>query len=139
MRKEEAAGKQKELIDAAIRAREMAYCPYSCFSVGAAVLCSDGSIVTGCNVENAAFLSLCAERNAISKAVSEGKTKFDAIAVVGARQGESAGYCPPCGACRQVMAEFCEPDRFEIILYDSTDTCKVFSLSELLPESFGGL
>jgi len=139
MKKEEINGKRKELMDAAVLAREMAYCPYSCFSVGAALLCSDGSIVTGCNVENAAFLSLCAERNAISKAVSEGKRKFEAIAVMGGKQGETAEYCPPCGACRQVMAEFCEPALFEIILYDSSTTCKVFSLSELLPESFRGL
>lgn len=139
MKKEITSGIRKDLMDAAALAREMAYCPYSCFSVGAALLCSDGSIVTGCNVENAAFLSLCAERNAISKAVSEGKRKFKAIAVAGGKQGETAEYCPPCGACRQVMAEFCEPDLFEIILYDSEDTCKVFSLSELLPESFGGL
>lgn len=139
MKKEDVTGKRKDLMDAAILTREMAYCPYSCFSVGAALLCSDGSIVTGCNVENAAFLSLCAERNAISKAVSDGKRKFEAIAVVGGGQGEPAGYCPPCGACRQVMVEFCEPDLFEIILYDSADTCKVFALSELLPESFKGL
>lgn len=139
MKKEKMNGNRKKLMDLANLAREKAYCPYSCFSVGAALLCSDGSIVTGCNVENAAFLSLCAERNAISKAVSEGKRQFKAIAVVGGKQGETAEYCPPCGACRQVMVEFCDPDLFEIILYDSEDTCKTFSLSELLPESFKGL
>jgi len=139
MREEKTSGKKKELMDAAIKAREKAYCPYSCFAVGAALRCSDGSIVTGCNVENAAFLSMCAERNAIGKAISEGKTQFEAIAVVGARQGEPVGYCPPCGACRQVLAEFIRDDDFEIILYESEEACKVFSLSELLPESFGGL
>lgn len=139
MRKEKASGMRKELMDAASRARDAAYCPYSCFSVGAALLCSDGSIVSGCNVENAAFLSLCAERNAISKAVSEGKREFEAIAVAGGRQGEPEAYCPPCGSCRQVMAEFCDPENFEIILYDGEDACKVFLLSELLPESFGGI
>ena len=139
MKKEEMHGNRKELMDAANLAREKAYCPYSCFSVGSALLCSDGSIVTGCNVENAAFLSICAERNAINKAVSEGKRQYEAIAVAGGKQGEPAGYCPPCGACRQVMAEFCEPELFEIILYDSEETCNCFSLAELLPESFGGL
>lgn len=128
----------RRLLDAAQEARKAAYCPYSGFSVGAALLTKDGSVITGCNVENAAFLSVCAEQNAICKAVSEGKRDFRAIAVVGANAEEPAGYCPPCGKCRQIMAEFCDPDSFEIILYDTEDSCKVFSLAELLPESFCG-
>lgn len=128
----------KRLIDAAKEARQSAYCPYSGFSVGAALLTDDGNIITGCNVENAAFISVCAEQNAICKAVSEGKRDFQAIAVVGAAEEAPAGYCPPCGKCRQIMAEFCDPESFEIILYDTDDSCKVFTLGELLPESFGG-
>ncbi len=128
----------RRLLDAAKDARKSAYCPYSGFSVGAALLTGDGTIVTGCNVENAAFLSVCAEQNAICKAVSEGNKDFYAIAVVGAPEEEPGKYCPPCGKCRQIMAEFCDPDTFEIILYDTDDSCKVFSLGALLPESFGG-
>ncbi len=129
----------RKLIDAAEKAREAAYCPYSGFSVGAALLCADGSIVTGCNVENAAFISECAEQNAVSSAVSNRKRDFRAIAVVGAPAAEASGrYCPPCGKCRQILAEFCDPDNFEIVLYDSEDDVQVFTLGELLPESFGG-
>ena len=128
----------KRLIDAAKKARKSSYCPYSGFSVGAALLCADNSIVTGCNVENAAFITVCAEQNAFCKAVSEGKRDYRAIAVIGAPAELSGKYCPPCGKCRQIMAEFCDPETFEIILYDTEDSCRVFSLSELLPESFGG-
>ncbi|NLW89125.1 MAG: cytidine deaminase [Clostridiaceae bacterium] len=133
------SGTDRELISAAEKARESAYCPYSGFSVGAALLCADQSVVTGCNVENAAFISVCAEQNAVCKAISEGKREFRAIAVVGAPVAETSGqYCPPCGKCRQILAEFCEPDSFEVILYDSEDWVTFFTLGELLPESFIG-
>jgi|LSQX01.3.fsa_nt_gb cytidine deaminase len=128
----------RQLIDAAEKARESAYCPYSGFSVGAALLCADQNVVTGCNVENAAFISVCAEQTAVCKAISEGKRDFRAIAVIGAPEDAPGQYCPPCGKCRQILAEFCDPETFEIILYDTDDSCRVFTLGELLPESFGG-
>ncbi len=126
------------LISKAVEARKNSYSPYSGFSVGAAVLCDDGSVYTGCNIENSAFSpTICAERTAIFKAVSEGKSKFVKIAVVG---GDSANeypvnYCPPCGVCRQVMREFCDGD-FEVLIAKSCDDYKTMKLSELLPESF---
>lgn len=127
-----------ELVNLALEARKMSYSPYSGFSVGAALLCSDGTVYTGCNIENSAFSPTnCAERTAFFKAVSEGKREFLKIAVVG---GKSEGdvpenYCPPCGVCRQVMKEFCSGD-FEIVMAKSTDDFKVRTLSQLLPESF---
>lgn len=126
-----------QLIEFALRARDSAYCPYSGFAVGAALLCADGSVYTGCNVENSAFSSTnCAERTAFFKAVSEGKRSFVKIAVVGGEAEKSPeNYCPPCGVCRQVMKEFCGAD-FEIIMAKTTDDYRVRSLSELLPESF---
>lgn len=125
------------LLEAARNARKSAYTPYSGFSVGAALLTDDGRIYTGCNIENAAFgPTVCAERVAIFKAVSEGVRGFTAIAVVGGKTGETGGRaCPPCGVCRQVMAEFCEPGRFRILLEDG-ERIRSFLLSELLPEGF---
>lgn len=126
---------ESELLAFAVSAREHAYCPYSHFAVGAALLCNDGTVYTGCNVENGSYsLGVCAERTAIFKAVSEGKKKgdFEAIAIVGASEHEEpTEVCPPCGACRQVMTEFCEDD-FRIILTDGTHT-----LGELFPMRFG--
>ena len=136
--KRKMSASDRELIDAAKKIREAGYCPYSGFSVGAALLCADRTVVTGCNVENATFISVCAEQNAVCKAISEGKKKFRAIAVVGAPADAPGQYCPPCGKCRQTLAEFCDPETFEIILYDTEDSCRVFTLGELLPESFGG-
>ncbi len=126
-----------ELIKKALTARKNAYCPYSDFAVGAALLCADGAVYTGCNIENSAFSpTVCAERTAFFKAVSEGKKEFVKIAVVGGNAGnEPENYCPPCGVCRQVMKEFCSAD-FEIIIAESADDYKVRTLSELLPESF---
>ncbi len=127
-----------DLISKALEVRKNSYSPYSGFSVGAALLCSDGSVYTGCNIENSAFSpTICAERTAFFKAVSEGKLNFTKIAVVG---GESeyenpVNYCPPCGVCRQVMREFCNGD-FEIIIAKSCGDYKVKTLSGLLPESF---
>lgn len=152
-----------ELAAAAIRARQMAYAPYSRFLVGAALLDGEGRIWTGCNVENASYpAGSCAERNAICKAVSEGVREIKAIAICGAPQthsekstaqnpsanpddtsdkcatGEIEEYpeCPPCGICRQVMREFGRPD-LEIVLVKSTQNYRVLTLEELLPESFG--
>lgn len=126
-----------QLIELALGARDSAYCPYSGFAVGAALLCADGSVYTGCNIENSAFSPTnCAERTAFFKAVSEGKRDFVKIAVVGGEAEKSPeNYCPPCGVCRQVMKEFCGAD-FEIIMAKTTDDYRVRTLSELLPESF---
>lgn len=108
----------RELIKAAIEARRKSYSPYSHYQVGAALLTADGQIVTGCNIENAAYgPSNCAERTAFFKAVSEGMREFTAIAIVGSPEGEElTQYAYPCGVCRQVMREFCEPERFRIIV-----------------------
>ena len=125
----------KELIKFAMEARKKSYSPYSGFQVGAALECADGSIYTGCNVENAAYgPSNCAERTAVFKAVSEGKTDFVRIAVVGGKEGESVSPTP-CGVCRQVLSEFCDPS-FEIIMAASEDEYETVTLGELLPRSF---
>lgn len=126
----------RELISLALEAMKKSYSPYSDFKVGAALLCRDGTVFTGCNIENAAFSStVCAERTAFFKAVSDGQRKFSAIAVVGGKNGEVDEFCPPCGVCRQVMNEFCGED-FEIILFNGKDI-KNFTIGDLLPESFG--
>ena len=129
---------EKQLVDAAIAAREMAYTPYSGFQVGAALLAANGKIYQGCNIENATYTpSNCAERTAFFKAVSEGVREFEAIAIVGGKAQEAISeYCPPCGVCRQVMMEFCDPDSFQIILAKSPEEWKVFTLRELLPLGF---
>ena len=125
----------QELLQQAEKARKFAYAPYSGFCVGAALLTDDDEIYQGCNIENSAYgPSNCAERTAIFKAVSEGKLKFKAIAIVGG-MGDQLQFCPPCGVCRQVMSEFCSPD-FEIVLMDKDGSPKLFTLKELLPESF---
>lgn len=127
------------LLKQAEKARENAYAPYSHFTVGAALLAADGKIYLGCNVENAAFApTICAERTAFCKAVSEGQRDFVKIAIAGGAEGERASrMCPPCGVCRQVMREFCVPERFEVLLADGTDEGRSFTLAELLPFSFG--
>ena len=120
------------LIKKSYEERENAYSPYSSFKVGAALMCADGSIYTGCNIENASYgATLCAERVAIGKAISEGKRDFLAIAVV----GSGNDYCYPCGICRQVLSEFCNSD-FKVILPLENKETKEMSLSELLPCSF---
>ena len=120
----------QKLIDRAIVARDKTYSPYSHFGVGAALLCEDGTIYEGCNIENASYgLTNCAERTAIFKAVSEGQTKFKALAVV----ADTEGPCAPCGACRQVMAEFKIP---LIIMGNLMGNVKIVSMEELLPFSF---
>ena len=126
-----------ELITLALDARKKSYSPYSGFSVGAALLCSDGMVFTGCNIENSAFSPTnCAERTAIFKAVSKGNRKFKAIAGVGAPDGKKydEDFCFPCGACLQVMSEFCDDD-FEVILCKE-GKIKVFKFSELMPNVF---
>ena len=124
--------KYEKLIKEAERAKKKAYTPYSKFKVGAAVLCADGKIFTGCNIENASFgLTVCAERVAIFKAISEGSTKFEAIAVI----GDTEKPCSPCGACRQVMSEFCEDT--PLIMANSKGDVKIKKVKELLPEAFG--
>lgn len=124
-----------ELIRAALAAREYSYSPYSHFRVGAALLCKDGTVYTGCNIENRAYgPTNCAERTAFFKAVSEGKRTFSAIAIVGGK--EETVWCYPCGVCRQVMAEFCDPGMFRIICARSEDEYKVYTLEELLPKMF---
>jgi len=121
----------KELLEFAIEAAQNSYCAYSGFSVGAALLTEDGRIFTGCNVENSSFsLTICAERTAIFKAVSEGCKKFKAIAIVGGAEGNFSHPCCPCGACLQVMSEFCDDD-FSIILTNGE-----FTLGEFLPMRF---
>lgn len=120
----------QKLMDCAIKARENAYSPYSHFAVGAALLCEDGTLFEGCNIENASYgLTNCAERTAIFKAVSEGHIKFKALAVV----ADTEGPCAPCGACRQVMAEFKIP---LIILGNLMGNIKIVTIEELLPFSF---
>lgn len=116
---------------------EMAYAPYSGFKVGAALLCADGTVYTGCNIENSAYTpTVCAERVAFFKAVSEGKTKFEAIAVAGGKAAVVDGICPPCGVCRQVMAEFCDSKSFKVLLVKK-DGVEEHSLAQLLPLRFG--
>ena len=125
----------EKLVSIAREARKKAYAPYSSFFVGAALLCSDGSVYEGCNIENTSFTpTCCAERVALFKAVSEGKREFSAIAIVGGKQGEPCGPCYPCGVCRQVLAEFCKED-FKIIIASDTDMSEI-TLGELLPRSF---
>lgn len=128
----------KELMEQAIEARKRAYTPYSHYQVGAALLSKSGKVFPGCNVENAAYSpGICAERTAFVKAVSEGEREFQAIAVIGGAAGGPLELAPPCGICRQVMREFCDPDTFEIVLGTSTEDYQIYTLSQLLPLSFG--
>ena len=126
----------KKLVSYAVEARKNAYAPYSGYRVGAALLCTDGTVTRGCNIENATYTpTVCAERTAFFKAVSEGKRGFRAIAVVGG-SGEGIGdYSYPCGVCRQVMKEFCDP-AFEIVLLNGKGEIRILRLSELLPYAF---
>ena len=130
-----------DLIKTAIDMTKRSYAPYSHFHVGAALLDKKGKVWTGCNIENAAYgPSNCAERTAVFKAVSEGVRDFEAIAVVGGPEDEAGNpkiedFCPPCGVCRQVLSEFCDRN-FKIILANGKGEQKVFTLAELLPESF---
>ena len=129
----------ERLIEEAMKAREMAYAPYSEFRVGAALLDGDGTIYSGCNIENASYGACnCAERIAIFKAVSEGAGDFRAIAIVGGKDKNVTEFCPPCGICRQVMSEFCDADTFKVILFDGIET-RSYLLGDLLPHAFDSL
>lgn len=126
------------MIEKAMDMLQYSYSPYSNFKVAAALHAKDGRIFGGCNIENAAYSpGNCAERTAIFKAVSEGATEFDSIVILGGMNGELNEYCPPCGVCRQVMMEFCDPKTFQIILPKSKDDYKIYTLEEILPLGFG--
>ncbi len=128
----------EEMIDLAIEQLKYSYTPYSHFKVGAALLTRDGKLYMGCNIENAAYTPTnCAERTAFFKAVSEGEREFQAICVVGGKDGVLTEYAAPCGVCRQVMMEFCNPETFRIILATSKEQYDIFTLKEMLPLGFG--
>ena len=123
---------REELKAAAVAMLDRAYCPYSHFAVGAALECADGTVFTGCNIENAAYSpGICAERTAVAKAVSEGHTDFVRVVIA----GRSTDFCVPCGVCRQVLREFAPG--IEVICLNGKGEEKVFTLSEQLPYSFG--
>ena len=127
----------RELVMEALKARKQAYCPYSGFAVGAALLCADGRVFTGCNIENAGYTpSNCAERTAFFKAVSEGVLEFDAICIVGGMNKKLNKYAAPCGVCRQALFEFGGPE-LNVIMAKSPDDFIERSMDELLPFGFG--
>lgn len=130
----------ENLVIGAIKAQEFSYSPYSNFQVGACLLAKNGEIFTGCNIENASFSPTnCAERTAFFKAISQGICEFEAIAISGHPKNcpeDQKNYCPPCGVCLQVMAEFCDPDTFKIILVKNKNEFKEYLLRDMLPFSF---
>ncbi len=126
----------KELIDIAINSLKNSYAPYSNFNVAATLLSKSGKVYTGVNVENSSFgATICAERTAFLKAISEGETEFVKIAIIGGKNGKIANFCAPCGICRQTFSEFCEKD-FTIILFDGKNT-KHLTLEKIIPHNFG--
>ena len=130
----------EKLIDTAIEQLKFSYTPYSNFKVGAALLTKSGKIYTGCNIENASYTPTnCAERTAFFKAVSEGVRDFQAICIVGGKNGKLTEYTAPCGVCRQVMMEFCNPKTFQIILAVDKERYEIYTLEELMPLGFGPL
>ena len=130
----------EKLIDTAIEQLKFSYTPYSNFKVGAALLTKSGKIYTGCNIENASYTPTnCAERTAFFKAVSEGVRDFQAICIVGGKDGKLTEYTTPCGVCRQVMMEFCNPKTFQIILAVDKERYEIYTLEELMPLGFGPL
>ena len=130
----------EKLIDTAIEQLKFSYTPYSNFKVGAALLAKNGEIFTGCNIENAPYTPTnCAERTAFFKAVSEGVREFRAICIVGGKDGKLTEYTAPCGVCRQVMMEFCDPKTFQIILAVDKERYEIYTLEELMPLGFGPL
>ena len=130
----------EKLIDTAIEQLKFSYTPYSNFKVGAALLTKSGKIYTGCNIENASYTPTnCAERTAFFKAVSEGVRDFQAICIVGGKDGKLTEYTAPCGVCRQVMMEFCNPKTFQIILAVHKERYEIYTLEELMPLGFGPL
>lgn len=127
-----------QLIQEAIKILPRAYAPYSHHHVAAALLCKDGSVYTGFNMENAAYSpTICAERSAFVRAVHDGQREFAAIAICGGMHGKAESYCAPCGVCRQVMREFCDPKEFVVILAKEDGTYLEKRLEELLPMGFG--
>ena len=130
----------EKLIDTAIEQLKFSYTPYQNFKVGAALLAKNGEIFTGCNIENASYTPTnCAERTAFFKAVSEGVREFRAICIVGGKDGKLTEYTAPCGVCRQVMMEFCDPKTFQIILAVDKERYEIYTLEELMPLGFGPL
>ena len=130
----------EKLIDTAIEQLKFSYTPYSNFKVGAALLTKSGKIYTGCNIENASYTPTnCAERTAFFKALSEGVRDFQAICIVGGKDGKLTEYTAPCGVCRQVMMEFCNPQTFQIILAVDKERYEIYTLEELMPLGFGPL
>ena len=128
---------REALCAAAIEAMGKAYAPYSGYKVGAALLTTDGKVYTGCNIENASYTpTVCAERTAIFKAVSEGEREFAMIAICGGKDGVITGSFPPCGVCRQVMAEFCSKD-MPVLMVSGVDSHTAVTLGDLLPYAFG--
>lgn len=126
----------RKLASMALAAMKGSYAPYSGFHVGAALLCDDGSIYTGCNIENAAYsVTVCAERVALFKAVSDGKRNFVGLAVAGGKNYKAENFCPPCGTCRQALCEFCKSN-FEILLVKDGGVIQRTTLGELLPYAF---
>lgn len=129
---------KKELFTIAKHMLNFSYAPYSNFKVGAALITKDGKIFTGCNVENAAYgPSNCAERTAFFKAISEGELSFEGIMIVGGPNGIIKDYCAPCGVCRQVMMEFCNPEIFSIFLAKDENDIIEYKLKNLMPLGFG--
>ncbi len=131
----------KTMIKLAFEAREKSYSPYSNFKVGASLLTKSGKIYQGCNIENIAFSSTnCAERTAFFKAVSEGDMDFESICVVGGLKSTGVtNYSAPCGVCRQVMLEFCDPETFTVYIAKSEDDYIEYKLKDLIPEYFSPL
>ncbi len=128
---------KNELCRTAISALNNSYSPYSGFKVGAALLTKSGKVFTGCNIENSAFSpTVCAERVAVFKAISEGEKEFEMIAVAGGKDGRINGFASPCGVCRQVLSEFCYPDLSILCVTDDDGSFEEFTLGELLPKSF---
>lgn len=131
-------GTCRQLIREAIHSLQYSYAPYSGYKVGAALLTKDMKIYTGCNIENASYSPTnCAERTAFFKAISEGKKDFEAIAIVGGKDGVLTDFFAPCGVCRQVMMEFCHPKSFFIVLARSEEDYWIYTLEDLLPIGFG--
>ena len=127
---------EKELCREAVDAMKNAYAPYSGYKGGAALLTEKGKLFAGCNIENAAYTpTVCAERVALFNAISSGERNFTAIAVAGGKDGVISGAFPPCGVCRQVMAEFCAPD-FTVLVVTGEDSYKKYTLNELFPQAF---
>ena len=128
----------RELAIKAFEAQKRAYTPYSHFGVGAALLCSDGTVYGGCNIENSAYsVANCAERTALFTAVYEGHRDFQAIAIVGKPdEAQEFDTCSPCGVCRQALSEFCDVETFDVILAKTPDDYQVYKLKELIPLNF---